>query len=176
MNRRSLASLLFLGVTAFSGRLTHAQQQTPSPHPSNRPLKVKMVSAPFGNYRYRLGSGTQGKYFAGFSQMVFNLSVPNEPPRSPGAEKLPARIKYESITLERGVTHDSSFAQWAGQALGNQQPRDLVVDTFNESGHKSITQQLTGCLVAEYQALPELDGGANSVSIEHIKLRCRGVK
>jgi phage tail-like protein len=173
---RLLASQLFLVVSVFCGRLAHAQQQTPSPHPSDRPIKVKMVSAPFANYRYRLGSGTEGKYFAGFSQMVFNLSVPNEPPRSPGTEKLPGRIKYESITLERGVTHDSSFAQWAGQAHGNQQSRDPVIDTFNEAGQKSTTDQMTGCLVTEYQSLPDLDGGANSVTIEHIKLRCRGEK
>jgi phage tail-like protein len=176
MTRRSLASLLLLAVTAYSGLLVHAQQETPSPHPGDRPIKVKMVSAPFANYRYRLGWGTQGKYFAGFSQMVFNLSVPNQPPRSPGTERLPSRIKYEAITLERGVTHDSSFAQWAGRAQGHQQSRDLVIDTFDEAGRKSTTQQLTGCLVADYQSLPDLDGGANRVTIEHIKLSCRGVK
>jgi hypothetical protein len=79
MTRRSLTALLLLAFTAYSGQLVHAQQETPSPHAGDRPIKVKMVSDPFANYRYRLGSGTQGKYFAGFAQMVFDLSVAAQP-------------------------------------------------------------------------------------------------
>ena len=34
------------------------------------------------------------------------------------AHKSPGRNKYESITLERGLTHDSNFANWAAGAGG----------------------------------------------------------
>jgi phage tail-like protein len=175
MNRWILASLLFLGIAAFSGRLARAQQPTSSPSASDRPIKVIKVSVPFGNYRYRLGWGAQ-HYFAGFSQMVLNLSDANQPPQRPAAERPPGRVKYESITLERGVAHDTSFAQWANQAQGHQELRDLIVDVFNETGRKREAHQMTGCLVAEYQSLPNLDGGANNIAIEHIQLRCRSVK
>jgi phage tail-like protein len=171
MLRCAFCSLLLLALAISSGRISRAQQPAPAARPANTP---KARFDPYKNFKFRVA--IQGRYLAGFSKMAINLNVANEPPRSPGTEKLPGRIKYEAITLERGVTHDSSFSQWAGQAPGNQQPRDLVVDTFNETGQKSTTHQLTGCLVAEYQSLPDLDGGANSISIEHIKLRCRGVK
>jgi phage tail-like protein len=171
MLRRAFCSLLLLALAIFSSRISGAQQPAPAARPATAP-KVRFDA--YKNLKFRVA--IQGRYLAGFSKMAINLTVASEPQRGPATEKLPGRIKYESITLERGVTHDSSFAQWAGQTQGNQQSRDLVIDAFNEAGQKSTTNQLTGCLVAEYQSLPDLDGGANSVTIEHMKLRCRGVK
>jgi phage tail-like protein len=36
--------------------------------------------------------------------------------------KSPGRNKFEPITLERGLTHDSSFANWAAGAGGGHHP------------------------------------------------------
>jgi phage tail-like protein len=173
---RALISLVLLSIIAFSAQISRAQQPTPSPLSSDRPIKVKLVSAPFGRYRYRLGSGTQDRYFAGFAQIVLNPKDTNQSPSEHGPEKLPGRSKYEAITLERGITHDADFSKWAGLTWENQSPRDLVLDTFNEAGHKSGTRQLIGCIVAEYHALANLDGVPNNFSIEHLRLRCKSVK
>jgi phage tail-like protein len=177
MTRFALTSLLLLALATFSVPIGRAQQATPAPHPDDRPIRVVKISAPFAQFRYRLGSGKQDRYFAGFSQMVLSPVEAGEPPTKPPAEKLHGRSnKYEAITLERGLTHDSDFSKWAGVTRENQSPRDLVLDSFNEAGHKNGTRQLIGCIVAEYHAVANLDGGANSFSIEHLQLHCKGVK
>ena len=50
------------------------------------------------------------------------------------------------------------------------QRRYITVDVFNEAGQKAISFNLYRCWVSEYQALPDLDAGANAVAITTIKL------
>ncbi len=68
------------------------------------------------------------------------------PPRS---NKSPGRTKYEAITLERGVTHDTEFEKWAnkvwnfGSGLGSEVSlkdfrKDLTIDVYNEAGQKVL--------------------------------------
>src|SRR3546814_2206975 len=94
------------------------------------------------------------------------------------SRKSPGRTKYEPITLERGVTHDIDFEQWAnkiwnfGAGAGSEASladfrKDLILDVFNEAGQKVLAYQLYRCWVSEYQALPDLDANANARSEEH---------
>jgi phage tail-like protein len=94
------------------------------------------------------------------------------------------RTKYEPITLERGLTHDSDFENWANAAqvldtgAATQRLKDLRKDIaivlLNEQGQPVYRYKLYRCWVAEYQALPDLDAGANAIAIEHIKLEHEG--
>src|SRR2546421_7421855 len=94
------------------------------------------------------------------------------------------RTKYEPITLERGVTHDPDFEEWANaaQVLDKGSPstsldklrRDVRIELLNESGQPVHRYVLHRCWVSEYQALPDLDAGANAIAIEHIKLEHEG--
>ena len=94
------------------------------------------------------------------------------------------RTKYEAITLERGVTHDSDFEDWANaaQKLDKGDPstslkdlrRDVRIDLLNEAGQPVHRYILHRCWVSEFQALPDLDAGGNGVAIEHIKLENEG--
>ena len=94
------------------------------------------------------------------------------------------RTKYEPITLERGLTHDSDFEDWANaaQVLDTGAPqqslsslrRDIVIVLQNEQGQPVYQYNVYRCWVSEYQALPDLDAGANAVAIEHIKLENEG--
>jgi phage tail-like protein len=95
------------------------------------------------------------------------------------------RTKYEPITLERGVTHDTDFSDWANaaQVLDKGSPntslKDLRkpvvrIDLLNEAGQPVLRYFVYRCWVSEYQALPDLDAGANAVAIEHIKLENEG--
>ena len=94
------------------------------------------------------------------------------------------RTKYKSITLERGVTHDPDFEEWANaaQVLDKGSPsaslanlrKQLRIDLLNEAGQPVHRYYIHRCWVSEYQALPDLDGGGNAIAIEHIKLENEG--
>ena len=92
---------------------------------------------------------------------------------------------FEGITLERGVTHDVEFEQWAnkvwnyGSALGAEVSladfrKDVVLDFYNEAGQLAISYRIFRCWISEYQAMPELDANANAVAIQMIKLENEG--
>src|SRR5260370_39975260 len=94
------------------------------------------------------------------------------------------RTKYEPITLERGVTHDTDFETWAnaGQILDKGAPssslknlrQQIRIELLNEAGQPVHRYIIHRCWVSEYQALPDLDGGGNAVAIEHIKVENEG--
>ncbi len=94
------------------------------------------------------------------------------------------RTKYDPITLERGVTHDKDFEDWANaaqvldkgapsQSLANLR-KQVRIELLNEEGQPVHRYVIHRCWVSEYQALPELDAGGNAIAIEHIKLENEG--
>jgi phage tail-like protein len=95
------------------------------------------------------------------------------------------RTKYEPITLERGMTEDMDFANWANMAqvldntgspstsLANLR-QDLRIDLLNEEGQPVWRFIVHRAWVSEYQALADLDAGANAIAIEHIKVENEG--
>jgi phage tail-like protein len=149
---------------------------------------------PYKNFKFRVK--WDNRYVAGVSK-VSSLKRTTEvvKHRDGGDEsssrKSPGRTEYEAITLERGVTHDLEFEQWANkvwdysnaQSGPDQRDRevsladfrkDLVIDVFNEAGQKVLSYQVFRCWVSEYQALPDLDANANAVAIQHLKLENEG--
>ena len=143
---------------------------------------------PYKNFKFRIK--WDGSYVAGISK-VSPLKRTTEivehreggDPSTP--RKSPGRTMYEAITLERGVTHDVRFEQWAnkvwnyGSGLGAEVSladfrKDLVLDFFNEAGQLALSFRIYRCWVSEYQALPELDANANAVAIQMIKLENEG--
>jgi phage tail-like protein len=95
------------------------------------------------------------------------------------SRKMPGKTSYQAVTLEAGLTYDTAFQDWANlvndfashsiTSLSDFR-KDIIVDMFNEAGVKAISYSLHRCWVAEYQALPDLDAGANAVAITTIKL------
>jgi phage tail-like protein len=94
------------------------------------------------------------------------------------------RTKYEPITLERGVSQDLDFITWADapQRLDQGHPvttlsklrREIKIQLCNEAGTPVRGFIVHRCWVSEFQALPDLDAGANAVALEHIKLENEG--
>jgi phage tail-like protein len=94
------------------------------------------------------------------------------------------RTKYDPITLERGLTHDQDFVEWANasQVLDKGAPktslknlrREVRIDLLNEEGQPVWRFFVHRCWVSEYQALPDLDAGGNAIALEHIKLENEG--
>jgi len=94
------------------------------------------------------------------------------------------RTKYEPITLERGVTQDKDFITFANYAqvldqgsattsLANLR-QEITIVLLNEEAQPVLRYLVHRCWVSEFQALPDLDAGANSVAIEHIRLENEG--
>jgi phage tail-like protein len=94
------------------------------------------------------------------------------------------RTKYEPITLERGVTQNTDFITFANfaQVLDHGSPstslanlrKEISIVLLNEEAQPVLRYLVHRCWVSEFQALPDLDAGANAVAIEHIKLENEG--
>jgi phage tail-like protein len=139
------------------------------------------------NFRVKI----DGHYVAGVSKVgmlkrtteVVKHRAGGDPSTS---RKSPGRTEYEAITLERGVTHDQDFEQWAnkvwnyGSGLGAETSlkdfrKDVVViEVYNEAGQLAIAYNVYRCWVSEFQALPELDASSSAVAIQTIKLENEG--
>lgn len=143
---------------------------------------------PYKNFKFRLK--WDGRYIAGVSKVsALKRSTEVVEHREGGdpsvSRKSPGRTKYEPITLERGVTHDIDFEQWAnkiwnfGAGAGSEVSladfrKDLILDVFNEAGQKVLAYQIYRCWVSEFQALPDMDANANAVAIQTLKLENEG--
>ena len=143
---------------------------------------------PYKNFKFRVK--WDGRYVAGISK-VGSLTRTTTPitHREGGdpstSRKSPGRTEYNAITLERGVTHDLEFEQWAskvwnfGAGPGAEVSlkdfrKDIIIDVFNEAGQKVLSYRVFRCWVSEYQALPDLDANAGAVALQHIKLENEG--
>jgi phage tail-like protein len=102
----------------------------------------------------------------------------------PIIRKGPGRTRYEAITLERGMTFDSDFETWANttQVLDDgaaetslaELRREIRIVLLNEEGQPVHGYIVHRCWVSEFEALPELDAGANAVALERIKIENEG--
>jgi phage tail-like protein len=95
----------------------------------------------------------------------------------------PSVWKFEPITLERGVTHDPEFENWANLIYNTDGDasislerfrKDIIIELLNEQGVVAKAYKIYRCWVSEYQALPELDANAHVVAIEHLVLQNEG--
>ncbi|HEV2387315.1 MAG TPA: phage tail protein [Candidatus Acidoferrales bacterium] len=156
------------------------------PQFSKQPLRFD----PYKNFKFRVKFGSSTNYVAGVSKIgVLKRTTavvehreggdPSTPHKSPGL------TKYEAITLERGVTHDTDFEVWASKVWnfaggpGSESSladfrKDIIIDIFNEAGQKVKSYHVFRCWVSEYQATSDFDSNANAVLIEHIKLENEG--
>ena len=96
----------------------------------------------------------------------------------------PGLTSHEPIVLERGVTFDMTFHDWAnrvyspeglgGVSLKNFR-QDILVTLMNLQGVPAISYQLRRAWVSEFQALPEFDANnMNTVGIQTITLQHEG--
>jgi len=143
---------------------------------------------PYKNYKFKVK--WDGRYVAGVSKVGAlkrtNEVVDHREGGDPSVvRKSPGQAKYEAITLERGVTHDTEFEKWAnkvwnfGSGLGAEVSlkdfrKDLIIELCNEAGQVALAYKIYRCWVSEYQALPELDASGNAVAIQTLKLENEG--
>jgi phage tail-like protein len=143
---------------------------------------------PYKNFKFRVK--WDGRYVAGVSKVgalkrtteMVEHRVGGDPST---VRKSPGQTKYDAISLERGVTHDKEFEQWAnkvwqyGSGLGSEVSlrdfrKDLIIEVYNEAGQLAVAYKVYRCWPSEFQALPELDASANAVAIQTLKLENEG--
>ena len=143
---------------------------------------------PYKNFKFRVK--WDGRYVAGVSKVsslkrsteVVEHREGGDPSTS---RKSPGRTKFEPITLERGVTHDTEFEKWAnkvwnfGSGLGSEVSlkdfrKNLIIELYNEAGQLAISYKVFRAWVSEFQSLPDLDANANAVAIQSLKLENEG--
>jgi phage tail-like protein len=131
-----------------------------------------------------------GKFVAGVSKVsglkrtteVIEHREGGDPSTS---RKSPGLTQFAPIVLERGLTQDHEFEDWAnkvwqfGAGLGSEVSladfrKDIVLDFFNEAGQLALSYKIFRCWPSEYEALPDLDANANAIAIEHLKLENEG--
>ena len=143
---------------------------------------------PYKNFKFRLR--WDGRVVAGISKVsalkrTTEVVKHREGGDPSSSRKSPGRTEFEAITLERGVTHDVDFEQWAnkvwnfGSGLGAETSlrdfrKDITIEVYNEAGQLALAYKLFRCWVSEYQALPDLDANANAVAIQLVKLENEG--
>jgi phage tail-like protein len=143
---------------------------------------------PYKSYAFLVYFGTNTTPVAGVSKVtgLKRSSDPIEYKEGGNAviRKGLGRTKYEAITLERGITHDTDFEDWANaaQILDKGAPstslknlrQEIRIDFLNEERQVALRFNVHRCWVSDYQALPDLDAGTNAIAIEHIKLENEG--
>lgn len=143
---------------------------------------------PYKTFKFRVK--WDGKYVAGVSKVgALKRSTEAVEHREGGdpstVRKSPGQTKYEPITLERGVTHDTEFEIWAnkiwnfGSGLGTEVSladfrKDLIIEVYNEAGQLAIAYKVFRCWVSEFTAFPELDASGNSIAIQTLTLQNEG--
>ncbi len=137
---------------------------------------------PYRSYKFRVK--WDGQVVAGVSKVtalrrsteVLEFREVGDPTPRP----VPGRIRYAPVTLERGLTGDPAFADWADAAAtpdGDGPARKSVtIEFYSEAGERVLAYTLLRCWVSAYQALPDLDADANAVAVETLTLEHEGWK
>lgn len=143
---------------------------------------------PYKNFKFRLkwdGKYVLGCHKVGALKRTTEVVEHREGGDPSTPRKSPGLTKYEGVMIERGVTHDLEFTQWANKiwnyssALGAETSlsdfrKDIIIELYNEAGQLAVGYKLYRCWVSEFQAMPELDANANAVAIESLKIECEG--
>lgn len=143
---------------------------------------------PYKNFKFRVK--WDGRHVAGVSRVSGLRRTTEVIQHRAGGDsavtrKSPGRTEFEPITLERGVTHDAEFEQWAnkvlnlGAAAGVEASlrdfrKDIVVELYNEAGQLVLAYKVFRCWVSEYTVLPNLDADSDAFAVEIIKIENEG--
>jgi phage tail-like protein len=145
-------------------------------------------SDPYRNYKFRIK--WDGKYIAGMTKVsALKLIIPVVKHHDRGDlhsnRKSPGRTEFEPIILERGLTQDSEFEEWANKVLKHEDRvesgtssgdfrKDIIIELYDEKDKLALSYKVYRCWVSEYQALPDLDTNTDLIAIQRIKIENEG--
>ena len=141
---------------------------------------------PYKNFKFRVK--WDGQHIVGITKVSplirTTTAVVSRTGHDPSKDHVsPGTTTFPPITLERGITHDTSFETWANLIHNNQGDaamslkdyrKEMSIELLNLQGMVVMSFMVQRCWVSEYQALPELDANANCVAIERIVIQHEG--
>ena len=117
---------------------------------------------PYNNFRFRIQ--IDGRSVAGLNKCsplkkTVEVTPWYEGGDSSGPHQIPGKCKYDAITLEAGVTHDTTFEEWANKvnnfagaaamSLATFR-KDITIEVLNAQGVKVLAYNVFRCWVSEY--------------------------
>jgi len=141
---------------------------------------------PYKNFKFRVK--LEGRYIPGVSQISALTRTTEVVTHRDGSDPSnfrfsPGTTQYASIVMERGITHDTTFEDWANAVftLGSDADmslknfkKDIVIELLNLQGTVVMAYRVYRCWVTKYQALPELDANGQCVAVETIVIQHEG--
>lgn len=98
-------------------------------------------------------------------------------------QRAPGLTRFEPITLERGVSHDPEFENWANlvwspdagaEVALKSFRKDIAIELFNEAGQLALRYKVRRCWVSEYTALSELGANTSCAAFQQLVLQHEG--
>jgi phage tail-like protein len=132
---------------------------------------------PYRNFKFRVV--WDGRPVAGVSRVsglaweadVVEVREGNAPDV---VQKHPGTTRFDAVRLERGITQDTAFEQWAGQRPAPQARRDVQIELLDRRGRLVRRWTLRRCWVSRFEALSPLGTEATAAAIESITLQFDG--
>ena len=143
---------------------------------------------PYKNYNFRVK--WDGQYIAGITKVSGLVRTTGVVENREGGDTSRARkstglTSFCPITLERGLTDDPAFENWAnlvfqfGASVGtemvlDQFRKDISIELCNEAGQLVRAYKVYHCWPREYQTMSALDANETAVVIERLTLENEG--
>lgn len=141
---------------------------------------------PYRNFKFKVK--WDGRYIPGISKVwplkrITESVIHREGSDPSGFRISPGTTKFEPIVLERGLSHDPAFEDWANTVFNinvdasmslKNYKKDITIEIYNLQGTPVMAFHVFRCWVSEYQPLPELDANGNCIAIEKIVLQHEG--
>ena len=141
---------------------------------------------PYKTYKFRVimdGRPVLGVHKTGPLKRTTQVVSHRSGGENSSEHKSPGRTNYDGLTLERGITHDKAFEDWANKVhpyAGDSAmdlvgyKKELTLEVMNEKGQVALRYFLHDCWVSDFTAVPALDAMANAVAVESIKIELNG--
>ena len=139
---------------------------------------------PYKNFKFRVR--WDGRVVAGVSKVSALRRTTEVVQYRSGTDlsvtlRAPGQTRFDPITLERGLTHDTDFERWANKIWTRDHDvslrdfrKDLAIDVLNEAGQVVLSYLVHRAWPSSYTAVSDLDADANEVVIETLVLEHEG--
>lgn len=141
---------------------------------------------PYKNFKFKVK--WDGKYIPGISKISPLARITEPVIHREGGDPSnfrvsPGTTSFEPVVLERGLSHDTSFEEWANMVFNmsgdssmslENYRKDIAIDLFNLQGRTVMSFIVYRCWVSDYVSLPELDANNKCIAIEKIVLQHEG--